>query len=301
MEKQIYDIVFDKTNEMQTKMNEPFCLMKAEIDLKNRDFVIWKRNYRYQNTHAHDYYQLWYILKGSCKHKIDNRKFPLGSGDIIFIPPFSYHSMSDGSDDLIVIGVDFTEKFFSATESDKTLMLHCVTPICVRQSKEQSVFFADNKIENMLIEMLGEFELRSPFYDTIIKSDLSKLLVLLGRKNSNAATGNSKHERAVNEIQKYIHSKFNEKIAIEDLCKEVNMSETLLTTCFKNTTGKTIIEYINCLRIDKAKQLLAETDMRITDISYELGFNDGAYFNRVFKKTVGTSPNEYRKQKQKPQ
>ena len=105
----------------------------------------------------------------------------------------------------------------------------------------------------------------------------------------------------VNEIQKYIHSRFNEKIAIEDLCKEVNMSETLLTTCFKSTTGKTIIEYINCLRIDKAKQLLAETDMRITDISYELGFNDGAYFNRVFKKTVGTSPNEYRKQKQKPQ
>ena len=75
------------------------------------------------------------------------------------------------------------------------------------------------------------------------------------------------------------------------------MSETLLSNCFKITTGKTIVEYINSLKADKAKQLLAETDMRITDIACELGFNDGAYFNKVFRKFVNMTPLTYRKKK----
>lgn len=97
MKKQVYDLLFGSESEPKKKMNEPFCFMKAEVALNKKNFSIWKLNYNHQNTHAHDYYQIWYILRGSCRHRIDNHKFSLSSGDIIFIPPFSYHSMSDGS------------------------------------------------------------------------------------------------------------------------------------------------------------------------------------------------------------
>lgn len=299
MEKQVYNILFGTESDSKMKMNEPFCLMRADVDLGKKDFSIWKLSCEHQHTHAHDYYQLWYILRGKCQHKIDNHKFVLNCGDLIFIPPFSYHSMSEGSNDLIVIGVDFTEHFFSATEADKNLMLHCVKPICFRQSEEQYVFLADNNIENLILEMFSEFVLKNLFYDIIIRSNLSKLLVLMERMANNTNISAHMVGRGVTECLKYIHSRFNEKITIHDLCKVSNLSETLLSGCFKKATGKTIVEYINSLKVDKAKQLLSETDMRITDISYELGFNDGAYFNRVFKKYAGITPLAYRTRRYK--
>lgn len=176
-------------------------------------------------------------------------------------------------------------------------MLYCINPLYLKQNRKQSVFWSDNDIENLILEMFNEFALKNDFYDIIIKSNLTKLIVMTERMNNQKVISHSKNERGVTESLKYIHSNFNEKITIKDLCKAVNMSESLLSACFKTVTGKTIIEYINDLRIDKAKQLLTETDMRITDISYELGFNDGAYFNRVFKKTVNLTPFAYRKQK----
>lgn len=299
MEKQLYDFLYNSEREPKGKMNEPFTLMKAENALMGNKFCIGKLNSKYQNTHAHDYYQIWYILKGNCVHKIDNHQVSLNSGDMILIPPFSYHSMSDGSDDIIVIIVDFTDKFFADTKEDKNLMLYCITPLYLKQTEEQSVFLADNNIENLILEMFNEFILKRDFHNHVIKSNLTKLIVAIERMNNQKDISLSKNERAVTETLKYIHSKLNEKIAIQDLCENVNMSDTTLAIHFKNTTGKTIIEYINSLKIDKAKQLLSGTDMRIIDISYELGFTDGAYFNRVFKKLVKLTPNAYRKQKRK--
>lgn len=299
MRKQIYDLIYSNESEPIKKLNEPFCFMRAEVALKKKNFSIWKLNYKQQNIHAHDYYQIWYIFRGSCRHRIDNKEFILNSSDIIFIPPFSYHSMSDGSDDLIVIGVDFSEQFFSTTEVDKDLMLYCVKPLYLNQGNKHSVFWADNDIENLILEMFNEFALKHDFYNIIIKINLTKLIIMAERMNNQNDITHSKTEHAISETLKYIHTNFNEKISIQNLCKIANMSETLLSTCFKNITGKTIIEYINTLKINKAKQLLAETDMRITDISYELGFNDGAYFNRVFKKIANLTPNAYRKQKRK--
>lgn len=299
MEKQLYDFLYSSEREPKGKMNEPFTLMKAKDALMGNRFCIGKLNSKNQNTHAHDYYQIWYILKGNCLHKIDNRKVLLNRGDMILIPPFSYHSMSDGSDDLIVIIVDFTDKLFAGTKEDKNLMLYCITPLYIKQTEEQSVFLADTNIENLILEMFNEFILKRDFHNHVIKSNLTKLIVAIERMNNQKDISLSGNERAVTETLKYIHSRLNEKITIQDLCENVNISDTTLGVHFKNKTGKTIVEYINSLKIDKAKQLLSGTNMRIIDISYELGFNDGAYFNRVFKKFVKLTPNEYRKQKRK--
>ena len=132
MDQKTHDLLYNCTDIPDTKMNEPFCFMKAKLKLNKNGFLIWNINSRHQNIHAHDYYQIWYILRGHCTHRIDNRKFTLEKGDIIIIPPFSYHSMSEGSDDLIVIGVDFTEDFFSSDNSDKNLILRCITPIFLK-------------------------------------------------------------------------------------------------------------------------------------------------------------------------
>ncbi len=298
MRKLDYNILFGEETGQEREKNEPFCFMRAESALSRKNFSIWKLSGSHQNIHAHDYYQMWYLLRGKCRHRIDNHDFSLNRGDMIFIPPFSYHSMYEGSEDLVVIGVDFTEAFFSDTEADRTIMQYCVTPIRLKQSQKMSVLLAGDDIEDLILETFEEYTEQKAFYNIIIKSNLTKLVVLIERMvNENSKLNDSKADQMITDVLRYIHANFNEKISIKDLCNTINMSETYLTTGFKNTTGKTVIEYINDLKIDKAKQLLVETDMRVTDISYELGFSDGAYFNRVFKKKVNMTPNAYRKQR----
>ena len=73
------------------------------------------------------------------------------------------------------------------------------------------------------------------------------------------------------------------------------MSPTYFSYVFKQITGRTFTEYLNYLRIMKAKELLTNSNKTVSGISYEVGFNDPAYFDRVFKKEVGMSPGKYRK------
>ena len=109
--------------------------------------------------------------------------------------------MYEGSDDLIVIGVDFTESFFSSTEADRTIMQNCVTPIRLKQSEKLSVLLANDDIENLLLEMFREYTEKKAFHNIIIKSDLTKLIVWIERMlNENQKTTYSKTDQTMTEI-----------------------------------------------------------------------------------------------------
>jgi AraC-like DNA-binding protein len=73
------------------------------------------------------------------------------------------------------------------------------------------------------------------------------------------------------------------------------MSKTYFCYIFKSLTGKTFTEFCTELRIHKAIELLNTTDMPITEICFNVGYNDVTHFCRTFKKTVGISPKLYRK------
>ncbi|MNH45884.1 HTH-type transcriptional activator Btr [compost metagenome] len=66
-----------------------------------------------------------------------------------------------------------------------------------------------------------------------------------------------------------------------------------MSRAFKEITGYTVIEFFNKLKMDKAKALLLEGDMKIKDVAQTLGYSDEFYFSRLFKKTEGLSPSEF--------
>lgn len=271
----------------------PYSLMRSSDILGENHFSIWKLTQKRQTIHTHDYYQFWYVSKGNCNHKIDNKNFHLSAGDLIAIPPFSYHSMSSDCENLEVIGIDFTEDYLSALDNN-TVFLSCIKPLFLREKEKQSVF-SEISFKELIFEMLEEHTNKEKFSQLVIKSNLMKLIVLLERKSGLAE--NSKYplyNQAIGEVLRYIHNNIETKIKIEDLCRISNLAPTSLGVQFKKATGKSVVTYVNKIRIDKAKQLLKETDMSITDIAYGLGFNDSAYFNRIFKKETQYAPKNYR-------
>ena len=93
----------------------------------------------------------------------------------------------------------------------------------------------------------------------------------------------------------YVNDNFAEKIYIEKLSDMITVSPDYFTKMFKESIGKTPIDYINGLRVNKAMQLLFTTDMQMGEIAEQVGFANPNYFHKIFKQYMQTSPLNYRK------
>lgn len=102
------------------------------------------------------------------------------------------------------------------------------------------------------------------------------------------------HDALMDGIKNYIRENYVYNFSLEDLAEIFGYNAKYLGRLFKHRTGTTVNKFCNMLRIEEAKRLLTETDMRITDIALQTGFNNISYFNYVFSGETGKSPGAYR-------
>lgn len=95
----------------------------------------------------------------------------------------------------------------------------------------------------------------------------------------------------------YLQLHHARRITIEELCDQFYCSRSSISHKFKQYTGQTITQYLQTIRVENAKSLLAGTDMSIGTISATIGFENSNYFANVFQKSVGLSPSQYRKRR----
>ena len=92
----------------------------------------------------------------------------------------------------------------------------------------------------------------------------------------------------------FIESSFYEPLTVQKIADSVNVHPNYLEYLFKRAEGKTLVEYINYLRIQRAAYLLRATDSSIEDIAYEVGFNNRQHFSKLFGQLMNASPRQYR-------
>lgn len=97
------------------------------------------------------------------------------------------------------------------------------------------------------------------------------------------------------QIMQYLDEHFRERYDRRALSQKFDINEDYIGQLFKKTTGTNISNYINMRRIETAKKLLLETDSKIIDIGYHVGFETLVHFHRQFKKSTGMTPQEFRK------
>ena len=105
---------------------------------------------------------------------------------------------------------------------------------------------------------------------------------------------NGTNTMRVNQIINLINRHYDQKFELVDLCNEVKLSPCYFIKIFKNLTTHTPIEYLNIVRINKAKELLVETNLSISQIAVQVGYQDLYYFSKKFKKIIGISPQKFR-------
>ncbi|MBI4659334.1 MAG: helix-turn-helix domain-containing protein [Verrucomicrobia bacterium] len=100
----------------------------------------------------------------------------------------------------------------------------------------------------------------------------------------------------ITRAKEYIQGHQSEELSLGQVAKAVNTSTFYFCKMFKKVTGLNFTDYVSRVRIEKAKNLLLNPNLRISEIAYEVGFQSLTHFNRVFKKILGQSPTEYRAQ-----
>lgn len=110
-----------------------------------------------------------------------------------------------------------------------------------------------------------------------------------------AAVSRPKEDPTALLIKDFISRNYSdETLSVREISEHVHLSASYVCTYFKNETGQTLNQYLTAYRIEKAKQLLSDPRYQIADISSKVGYSNGNYFGKSFKKLVGLSPSEYR-------
>ncbi len=108
------------------------------------------------------------------------------------------------------------------------------------------------------------------------------------------AFADMRHANALHRCVQYIETHYQEKITLEQMAKLIYLSPAHFSRVFHKEMGEPFNAYLNRIRIEKSKELLAHDGLRLTDIAFAVGFEDQSYFTKVFKRFVGVTPNFYR-------
>lgn len=285
-------------------------------DNKHGDLPLFIRKYTMQpnNTgilHRHEYMQINYVCQGKGGHYINKQNFKIIKGDIFVIPPYIPHRIDTGSESTVqIFEFEFVPEFvnqnFETIENIESFFdFAYIEPFLVGEIKVRPrlnlVGRIQTEAENILNEVLSEYTDRKPGYLLIIKSLLLKLLVIVGREftreleNSEARTAFDRHRDSIFNAINYISDNYNKELNVEEVARISMLSQSYFSYLFKSITTKTFVEYLNGIRISKAMELLKNTDKKVLEVCYDVGFNNVNHFNRLFRQKTGITPMIYRR------
>jgi two-component system response regulator YesN len=130
-----------------------------------------------------------------------------------------------------------------------------------------------------------------------LKEQICKILI--SALTFRDAQAQPKHTRLIQQAKDYMDQHYMEAdLSLNDMAALINLSPSHFSTVFSQETEQTFRDYLTAIRIQKAKELLRTTDLKSSDVSCRVGYNDPHYFSFVFKKNTGYSPSEFREQAQ---
>ena len=251
--------------------------------------------------HAHDRAEVMYLLRGRCRIQLfegdKQQEFTMGVGEFVFIDAGMMHALQV-DESCYMVNVEFSFRPNPPLMTMQNLMT--VSPALAQWLRELSPWQRGKDDSGMLYTALSavvDDYFHAADVDTALREiDIARMLVHLATAlmdDKAAGKGYVYVRRCVN----LLSERMSEDVRIEELAKELGISAAYLQRLFRQVHGMTIIDYLNRMRIERAKLLLLNTDDPVVEIAVEAGFNSRQHFTRVFTSLEGTSPQDYRREK----
>lgn len=242
-------------------------------------------------AHCHDCYEIYYLIEGNRRYFINEKIFDVQQGDVIVIPDRTIHKVTRCPDRK---SGEMHSRYviYPAAEMIPSVFKHLIKQYHYRLLPQDSL-----KIKESLEEI--ESNVKSPrlYSSQLIQASLIRILGILADSPNEKFPSDeaSDNDLLMEEICHYITVHFAEPLTLDALSRKYRFNKSYFSVLFKQSTGFNFLEYLTNLRIVHAANLLKETNLSVTEISNQCGYNDSNYFATVFKKIFCVTPLKYRR------
>ena len=265
----------------------------------SKDFVIDHRTRHVEGlpplSHSHQFNEIYFLQSGKCHVYIENEKYTLEDGSVLFIPAFKehtfvYYDTVDVKRTVLYISTDSSIGILTIILRRNRQSFHKPPYKVVRKSfSNLSSLFEKIQFEKYNIDNLSAPLTKAYFFEMII------YIIRCHRYNDEIIKKTDLSNITTGEILHYIDDNYGNDLTLPGLAKKFGLSESGLSKKIKAFTNMTFKEYLTKTRIEAAKSLLISSEKSITEIAVLCGYNSSNFFGDVFKKNMGMSPSSYKK------
>ncbi|NBJ92698.1 helix-turn-helix domain-containing protein [Parablautia muri] len=234
-------------------------------------------------------YQLLYIFSGKAFfsfHDSRNKEVEIPAGHMVLYRPGEsqeYHYYAKDNPEVCWI-------HFSGCQADEFLDK-------IGFSKSHTLFCGTSfHYPELFRRIILELQLKRPCFEELLRFYLGQLFTEIHRSQLEFSAEKYRNQKEMEATVHYFNEFFTQAISIEEYAAGHHMSISWFIRSFKRYMGMTPMQYITSIRINKAKELLKNTNCSIQEISGLVGYENPLYFSRIFRKQTGLSPSQYRKE-----
>ena len=255
------------------------------------------------NLTRHEHYEMVYVKKGNATFFIDGLEVNMVPNSVVIIKPQKAHKFTVGSEscELIVLYFTLTGKKDSGSHASLDDFVDYIEDessgayVYLKLGKKNDIVYVMNRIlrERMKVQVWGDF------LSCLL---IMELFVLLSRAlrqewEQSAKNRNLKLHELLHIAREYIDNNYAKDLTLSQVAKYIYLSDSYFAHSFKDKFGISPKSYILKTRIEAAKELLENTDLKIADVALSVGFSSQQRFNDIFKKHTEKTPLKYRQEK----
>lgn len=273
------------------------------IDLMQQSYDIFYTDSTNSPLHWHYYSEILYIISGSVKIVCNNQEKILYQGDICYFYPLQLHEVTahkNCTEKVKYAVVKFNIHTINIPKAYLQKMYDCFLrrtaeeDFCLILHKDET----DGKMADMIPHIVAEYERQDEMYMLAVQSGIHALLIAMARKTGKInAFQREKHtdtNLSFYHILEYIDTHSAEPLEVQSLADMCHMSYSNFARLFRENYGRSCKEYIQYIRLNKAQDLLLNSDFDLDYIAQETGFFDCSHFIRTYKKWRGITPKQER-------
>jgi AraC-like DNA-binding protein/mannose-6-phosphate isomerase-like protein (cupin superfamily) len=284
-------------------------VIESEKFLNKDKMIMVRKHTRFVDfpKHKHNYIEVNYVYNGELTQKVGNETITLKKGELLFLNQHIEHEIKAcAKEDIIInfiIQPQFFEFIFSFLSSDNKISNFIITSLFNNTQSGQFLYFnvADvDSIQELIKKIILEIMNPSVLSDSTIKLYMGLLLIDLIKHSDKVEhkEENSSLQYLIVESLKYIDEHY-QTASLYELADKLNQTHYSLSKVIKKATNFTFKELLQEKRLSIAKELLDSSQIPITEIVGEVGYDNISYFYRIFKSKYGKTPKQFREQLEK--
>ncbi|MBQ8344810.1 MAG: helix-turn-helix domain-containing protein [Clostridia bacterium] len=256
------------------------------------------------SEHRHSFFEFAYVVSGRAEHLFKGNTAIVEAGNYFLVNLNSAHAFRQipGEQDFRVINCIFLPRFLDPSLSEAKSFPDILEAYLARFGYDRSYepltrrIFRDEtgSVGFLCQEIVREYREKQTGYEEVIRNHLLTLILYLVRNEAPAETDTVKG--TVLRIKEYVAEHYASSLSLSHICRHLNFSLSYVSTLFRNETGMTFRSYLIRYRIEASCRLLRRSRMTVEEIARHVGYDEPAFFYKSFRKIMGLTPKEYRRQ-----